>query len=76
MQEDVGIGTIKKQELGPTIIVVSGCQVQEIAVLVLNVVLEDAELQSAVKIPTLLAQGDHVTNVELSDNKHECNLDL
>jgi hypothetical protein len=52
MQEGVGIGTIKKQELGPSIIVVSGCQVQEIAVLVLNVVLEDARLQFVVKIPT------------------------
>jgi hypothetical protein len=51
-QEGVGIGTIKKHELGPSIVVVSGCQVQEIAVLVLNVVLEDAGLQSAVKIPT------------------------
>jgi hypothetical protein len=51
-QEGVGIGTIKKHELGPSIVVVSGCQVQEIAVLVLNVVLEDAGLQSVVKIPT------------------------
>ena len=71
MQEGVSIGAIKKQELGPSIIVVSGCQVQEIAVLVLNVVLEDAGLQSAVKISTSFAQGDHVTHVELSDNEHE-----
>lgn len=52
MQEGVGIGTIKKQELGPIIIVVSDCQVHEITVLVLNVVLEDAGQQPAVKILT------------------------
>lgn len=52
MQEGVGIGTIKKHELGPRIIVVPGCEVQELAVLVLNVVLKDTGLESAVKIPT------------------------
>jgi hypothetical protein len=52
MQEGVGISAIKKQEISPSIIVVSSCQVQETTILELNVVLEDTGLQFAVKIPT------------------------
>jgi hypothetical protein len=52
MQEGVGISAVKKQEISPSIIVVSSCQVQETTTLELNVVLEDTGLQSAVNIPT------------------------
>jgi hypothetical protein len=50
MREWAGIGTIKKHELRPSIIVVCGCQAQETTVLALDVPLEDVGLQSAVEI--------------------------
>ena len=43
---------VRLWDLGPSIVVVSGCQMQETAILVPNVVLEDAGLQPAVKIST------------------------
>jgi hypothetical protein len=52
MQKCVSIGTIKKHELRPSVVVVSGCQVQETTVLALNVPLENVGLQSAVEIST------------------------
>jgi hypothetical protein len=43
---------MKKHELRPSIVVVSGCEVQETTVLALNVPLEDVGLQSAIEIST------------------------
>jgi hypothetical protein len=43
---------MKKHELRPSIVVVSGCQVQETTVLTLDVPLEDVGLQAAVEIST------------------------